>query len=51
MNLAESLASKKARLQTMNKGASFLVQPHNLVYNKHAINAIETNHKRALGDL
>ena len=51
MNLAESLASKKARLNSMNKGASFLVQPHNLVYNKRALDAVDGNHHRVLGDL
>ena len=39
MHLAESLASKKAKLQKMNHGASFLVSPHNMTFNKHAINS------------
>jgi len=51
MKLADSLASKKAKLQTLNKGASFLVQPHNLSFNKHAIKVTEQNHQRVIGDL
>ena len=51
MNLAYSLASKKEKLATMNKGASFLVQPHNLTFSKNAANAVEGNHRRVIGDL
>ena len=51
MNLAYSLATKKEKLATMNKGASFLVQPHNLTFSKNAVKAVEGNHKRVISDL
>ena len=35
----------------MNKGASFLVAPHNMSYNKHAVKASDKNHQHVINDL
>jgi len=50
-NLADSLASKKEKLQKMNRGASFFVQPHSLSFNKYAMKANQSNHTRVVSDL
>ena len=39
-----NFSSREASIEMMNKGASFLVAPHNVTYDKRAINATERNH-------
>ena len=35
VSFANSFGSKEANMETLNKGASFLVAPHNLSFSKH----------------
>lgn len=51
MKYAGNVANKEMRKETLNKGASFLVAPHNLTFDKKAIIAAERNHKKVIEDL
>ena len=50
--LCDKFASKGAsQKRMMNTGASFLVAPHNLSFNKRAIQASEENHNNVLSSI
>ena len=49
--MTNTVGGKDVQSQVLNKGASFLVAPHNMSFNKHAIKATEENHVKVIGDL
>ena len=51
MRYANNVANKEMRKETLNRGASFLVAPHNLTFDKKAIIASETSHNKVIEDL
>lgn len=51
MKFANSFGSKEITTETMNRGASFLVAPHNLSFNKRSIQASDSNHQNVLAGL
>ena len=46
-----SFATKEATAETMNKGISYLVAPHNLSFNKRAIQTNGSNHTSVIGSI
>ena len=44
-------ATKEATAETMNKGLSHLVAPHNLSFNKRAIQSNNKNHSSVIGSI
>ena len=51
VKFAHSFGSNKVNRETLNKGASFLVAPHNMSYNKHAVKVSDKNHQKVIDDL
>ena len=51
MKFANSFGSKELTTETMNRGASFLVAPHNLSFNKRSIQASDGNHQNVIAGL
>ena len=48
---ATNEASVDGPNQMLNKGTSFLVAPHNLSFNKRAMEASKSNHTKVLGSI
>ena len=46
-----NVGSREVNQETLNRGASFLVAPHNLTFNKHAIQASGSNHQKVVEGL
>lgn len=51
MKFSNYFGSKEAMAETMNRGASFLVAPHNLSFDKRSINATSGNHAKVVDGL
>ena len=51
VSFANSFGSKEANMETLNRGASFLVAPHNISFNKHSKQVAEANHSRVVEGL
>ena len=51
VSFTNSFGSKEANAETLNRGASFLVAPHNMSFSKHTKNVAEANHTRVVEGL
>ena len=51
IQFANGFGSKAQQKETLNRGASFLVAPHNLTYDKRAIKASEANTSSVIQNL
>ena len=51
VSFANSFGPKEANMETLNRGASFLVAPHNISFNKHSKQVAEANHSKVVEGL
>ena len=51
VSFTNSFGSKEVNMETLNRGASFLVAPHNIQFNKRSMKVSEVNHQKVVDGL